>query len=86
MENRTIYEFPCPYTIEERYELICTGEYGVFEMFGRDGEINGYRGYRKGYGTTGVYDTYKGALEASFTEFGPKKGTDNVTTVSGQQK
>lgn len=72
----TEIEFSCPYTIEERYSMVCSGEYGVFEMFGDDGEVGGYRGCRRGFGTTGVYDNYKDALEASFTEFGHLKEID----------
>lgn len=74
VEKLTQIDFPIPYSVEERYELICTGEYGVFEMIDNYGEVSGYRGFRKGYGTTGVYDTYQGALEASFIEYGPKRG------------
>lgn len=69
-EKITVIEFPCPYTIEERYAMICTGEYGAFEMYAHNGTITGYRGFRKGFGTTGIYDNYKDALEAALTEFG----------------
>ena len=68
--RKTILEFPCPYTTEQKYEMVCSGEYGVFEMFDVCGDISGYRGFRSGYGTTGVYDNYRDALEAAFTEFG----------------
>ena len=71
---KTEIEFPCPYSIEERYEMAVSGQYGVFEIYGADGGINGYRGYRKEYGTTGIYDSYRWALEAAFTEYGPKVG------------
>lgn len=63
-------EFSCPYSLEEKYDMVCSGEYGVFEMYGQAGEVTGYRGFRKGHGTTGIYDSYKRALEAAFTEFG----------------
>jgi hypothetical protein len=72
-DQRTEIEFPCPYNVGEKYAFVITGEYGVFEMFGSDDEINGYRGFRRCYGTTGVYDNYKDALEASFIEFGHLK-------------
>ena len=54
--------------------MAVSGQYGVFEIYGADGGINGYRGYRKEYGTTGIYDSYRWALEAAFTEYGPKVG------------
>lgn len=74
----TKLEFTCPYTIEERYQMITTGEYGVFEMYGSDGSITGYRGYRKEFGTTGVYDNYRDAMEAALTEYGPKNEAKNM--------
>lgn len=73
MSRITEINFPCPYTTEEKYNMVCTGEYGVFEMYDNRGDISGYRGFRCGYGTTGVYDNYKAALESAFTEFGDKK-------------
>jgi hypothetical protein len=69
-EKKTELDFPCKYTIEQRYQMVCSGEYSVFEMFDRKGNVNGYRGCRSGFGTTGIYDTYKDALEAAFIEFG----------------
>lgn len=68
----TEINFPCPYSLEEKYKMATSGEYGAFELYGKDGEISGYRGFRKTGGTTGVYDNYKDALEAAFTEFGDK--------------
>ena len=73
-QKRTLIDFPCPYTIDERYEMVCTGEFGVFEMYDNHGDITGYRGFRREHGTTGVYSTYKEALEASFIEFGDEDG------------
>lgn len=70
--QETKIEFPCPYSIEQKYEMAASGEYGSFEIYSGNGQIIGYRGMRKGYGTTGVYATYKLALEAAFTEFGEK--------------
>ena len=71
-KQKTLIDFPCPYTLEQRYEMVCSGEYGVFEMFDSCGNVSGYRGFRSGYGSTGVYDNYRSALEAAFTEFGDK--------------
>lgn len=72
-ELRNEFEFKCEYTTEQKYDMVCSGEYGVFEMFERDGSVSGYRGFRTGYGSTGIYDTYKLALEAAFIEFGHLK-------------
>jgi hypothetical protein len=71
-DRKTEIEFTCPYSVKEKYEMASSGEYGVFEMYGNDGEIYGYRGFRKDHGTTGVYETYRFALEAAFTEYGDK--------------
>lgn len=68
----TELDFPCPYTTEEKYEMATSGEYGAFEIWGGNGEIQGFRGFRKEYGTTGIYETFKMALEAAFTTYGPK--------------
>lgn len=69
-DNKTVIEFVCPYTIEQRYEMAMTGQFGVFDMMNHKGEVTGYRGFRTGYGTTGVWSTYKEAFEAALTEFG----------------
>ena len=66
----TKIEFECPYTIEERYQMITTGEYGVFDLYDANGDVTGYRGYRKEFGTTGVYDNYRDAMEAALTLYG----------------
>ena len=72
VHGKTQIDFPCPYTVEQRYDMVCSGEYGVFEMYDNYGDVVGYRGYRKEHGTTGVYDSYRAALEAAFIEFGDK--------------
>lgn len=71
-ESKTIIEFGCPYTLEQKYDMICSGEYGAFEMYDNNGNIYGYRGFRREHGSTGVYDSYRAAIEAAFTEFGNK--------------
>ena len=58
----TEIEFPCPYSVEDKYDFVTSGEYGVFEVYDAQGEVNSYRGYRKGYGLTGTYDNFKDAL------------------------
>ena len=65
-DNKTEINFPCPLSIEERYALVVTGNYSVFEQESKDGTITMYRGHKKFCGITGVYDNYKDALEASF--------------------
>jgi hypothetical protein len=78
MDHETLIDFPCPYDIETRYNMICSGEYGVFELYDHRGSIGGYRGYRIGYGTTGVYDSYKAAIEAALTEYGNADANNNL--------
>ena len=68
----TEIEFGCNLTLEEKYNLLMTGNYGAFEIFSADGEITAYRGFAKYKGTTGVYSTYREACEAAIYEFGNK--------------
>lgn len=81
IDNINSIEFVCPYTLEQRYEMACSGEYGAFELFDPESDAIAFRGFRKGYGTTGIYSTYKYALEAAFTIFGnaTPPEDDNVT-------
>jgi hypothetical protein len=64
--DKTIIEFGCNLTVEEKYNLLMSGNFSVFEMYKSDGEISGYRGCVRGIGITGVYSTYREACEASF--------------------
>ena len=52
-----------------QYEKLVSGEYGAFEMWSTDGEVEGYRGFRKNYGSTEIYPTYREAIEAALEEF-----------------
>ena len=79
MDDRTVVEFGCDYTLEEKYQLAMSGEYCVFELFSRDGDVSGYRGTRKGYGVTGVWPTYREAFEAAIIEMGPKSGVEKAS-------
>lgn len=69
-EKKTLIEFPCPFSVEEKYAMVCSGEFGAFEMISASGALTGYRGFRKGFGTTGIYDNFKDALEAAMTKWG----------------
>lgn len=71
--NQTQYEFIDIYTLEEKYAMATSGEYGAFELYSAGGNIEGFRGFRKEHGTTGVYQTFREALEAAFIEYGDKK-------------
>jgi hypothetical protein len=51
-----------------RYEQLVSGQYGAFEMWSSKGEIDGYRGFRKDFGTTDIYPTYREAIEAALEE------------------
>jgi predicted secreted protein len=53
----------------ERYERLVSGEYGAFEIWNADGDASSYRGFRKNYGTTSEYPTYKEAVEAAMEEY-----------------
>ena len=54
---------------KEKYEKLVSGDYGAFELWGSDGEIDGYRGFRKNRGTTEIYPSYREAIEAALEEF-----------------
>lgn len=57
--------------IVRRYDMAVSGEFGAFEIWGADGNIEGYRGFRKDHGTTTeIYESYRDAIESAFDEFG----------------
>ncbi len=80
IDSATSIEFFCPYTLEQKYEMACSGEYGAFELYDPNSSADGitFRGFRKGYGTTGIYSTYRDALEAAFTVFGNTTSMENI--------
>lgn len=70
MINKNVPPIEEMFTLEQRYEMATSGEYGVFEIYSSGGDVQNFRGYRKEYGTTGVYSTFREALEAAMCEFG----------------
>ena len=56
-------------TWKDKFDRLASGEYGAFEMWDATGDVSGYRGFRKNFGTTDVFPTYREAVEAALDEF-----------------